>query len=163
MALGDFSPSLPPRAGGPAPRGDTRWRDAVIVALALGTAVIVGLNAGAGRGALVMAALVAAAAGLVIVERPAFGATLLVAPVPAVAGLKRGLPVPGFRISELLVVGISGAILLTRTRKAVVPWRTFDWLLLLYAAATFGLGAYGLSSRNVPIRGENLGTMLGAL
>lgn len=151
----------------PAPRARDVARDvpgrravytgyAVVATAAVGVAA--GVNPWAGAAALVAAALGAAA-----IQWPALAALSLVAVVPAVSGLRRGLPVPGFRLSELLIAGGSVLILLAADRRRAVRWRAFDWLALAYVIATAALGAADLISRGEGFSADSLGTLAGPL
>jgi hypothetical protein len=130
-------------------------------------------------GALAAAAMAAIAAALTVGVLPALalllgigvllvvafnelvGLVLLTALVPITSGIARGLPVPGLRISELLV-GAVGVVLLTTTRQTV-RWTAVDWLALLYAAATFVLGAYDALDRGASLSSDDLGLLVGPL
>jgi O-antigen ligase len=65
--------------------------------------------------------------------------------------MQRGLPIPGFRVSELLIIVLSVGILATGARNAMPRWGLVDGLTALYVATTvlFGVG-------NVMHRGEPL-------
>jgi hypothetical protein len=89
----------------------------------------VGVGAALGSFAGV-AALAIVLTGLIVLRRPILGAFILVAVVPAASGLRRGFPVPAFRLSELLIATLSIVILTLAGKRRAVPWRTFDWLAL---------------------------------
>jgi hypothetical protein len=128
----------------------------------VGASLVVGVGAGLdplyGLGALGGMAL-----ALVVLWRPDVGAYLLVAAVPITAGMRRGLPVPGLRFSETLVVGVSTIILLLADRRQMVPWRAVDWLALTYVVATAAFGFFALVRRGDALTADRLGTMLGPL
>lgn len=86
---------------------------------------------------------------------------LLVALVPILSGVERGLPVPGFRISELLTVLLGGAVLAVHHRRALARPSALDWLALAYAVATLVLGAIDLLRRDAPFDSDNLSGLLG--
>jgi hypothetical protein len=86
---------------------------------------------------------------------------LLVALVPILSGAKRGLPVPGFRISELLTVLLGGGVLLLCRRRALARPSTLDWLALAYAVATLVLGSIDLLRRDAPFDSDNVSGLLG--
>src|SRR5436309_1219515 len=88
--------------------------------------------------------LFAVALALLALVRPVTAALVMVAVVPVVAGLARGLPVPGLRPSEALIGGLAPLILLVRQARTAPPWRTLDWVALLYVLATALLGAADL-------------------
>jgi hypothetical protein len=81
--------------------------------------------------------------------------------VPAVSGFARGLVVPGLRLSELIIGGVSALILLTVRGRG--RWGAFDWLALAYVVATAGLGTLGLVRRGAPFDLDNVGALLGPL
>lgn len=99
------------------------------------------------------------AGALFLLHRPVVGALLVVAVAPAVSGLARGLPVPGARISEILIAGTAVLILLL-TRVDEPPWRAVDWLLLLFAVATLVLGTAGAIRHDIPFDSEALSDLL---
>lgn len=103
-------------------------------------------------------ALVVAGA-LFLLHRPVVGALLVVGVVPAVSGLARGLPVPGARVSEILLAGTAVLVLLL-TRIDEPPWRAVDWWLLLFAVATLGLGTAGAIRHDIPFDNEALSDLL---
>jgi hypothetical protein len=86
---------------------------------------------------------------------------LLVALVPILSGVKRGLPVPGFRISELLTVLLGGAVLVLCHRRALARPSLLDLLALAYAVATLALGAIDLLRRDAPFDSDNVSGLLG--
>jgi hypothetical protein len=112
---------------------------------------------------LAVGAVAAISLGLVTLARPAVGALLLVAVVPITSGIQRGVPVPGYRLSEVLIIGLGGVILLTARPTQRVPWRAFDWLALLYAVTTALFGAYDLAGRGAEFSTENVGKLFGPL
>ncbi|MGH3251282.1 MAG: flippase [Trebonia sp.] len=116
----------------------------------MGASAVVGIAVGLGP-KYAVAALFGVAVIVVVLARPVIGAYALVAAVPPVSGLRAGLPVPQFRLSEILIVSV-GLLLLLIARPGQTPrWRAFDWLALGYAVANAGLGAAALLSRGSPI------------
>jgi hypothetical protein len=128
----------------------------VFGSLVVGAAASQGLAAG-------LAAVVAVAATLWAVRNPTAGALAIVAIVPAVSGLKRGLPVPGFRLGELLATGYGVMLLTTAPRGQWRRWRTFDWLALGYVVVTFAFGLLDTLMRHATLSGNDLGQMVGPL
>lgn len=113
---------------------------------------------------LTFAFLATIAIFLAVLVRPAYGALALAVAVPAVSGLRRGLPVPGLRPSEVLIVLVATAVLLAlATRTDHVYWTAFDWLALLYVLGTFGLGTFDLIRRGDPFTLWAIGDLLGPL
>jgi len=110
-----------------------------------------------------VAALCAVAVGLIVLSRPAVGALALVAVVPAVSGLARGFPIPGFRLSEVAIAGLASLILLTADREHRAPWQAFDWLALSYVTGTALLGVLDMLRRGDDFTPINVGTLLGPL
>lgn len=130
-----------------------------IALLAIGlVGVATGLRPIAGLGAAAMVA-----GGLVVLFRPRLGGLLLIGLVPAIGGLRRGLPVPGLRASEAIVVGIAAIVLLTADARTPARWRLFDWLTLLYAATWFGLGLADVLLQHDTLDRTTLGILLGPL
>jgi O-antigen ligase/polysaccharide polymerase Wzy-like membrane protein len=127
---------------------------------AAGAGALVG--AGLTQGPLAAgAATLIALLSLLVVRRPLLGGYLLVALVPVTSGLRRDLPLPGLRLSELIVTGLAALLLLTVERGRSRAWAGFDWLALAYAGATLGLGLYDLAQRGQPLTLEHAGTLLG--
>jgi hypothetical protein len=99
---------------------------------------------------------------LAVMARPAYGALVLAAGVPAVSGMQRGMPVPALRPSEAIIALAASAVLLaTATRTDRVRWTTFDWLALLYALANLVLGSFDLIARGDPFSFDAIGELLG--
>lgn len=86
--------------------------------------------------------VVAVAAACAVALNEMLGLILLAALAAATSGLGRGVPIPGMRFSQVLIGGV-GIVLLASARR-FVRWSVFDWLALLYAVATFGLGGWDL-------------------
>ena len=104
------------------------------------------------------------ALGLLVMQYPAYGALFLAGVVPAVSGVRRGLPVPGLRLSEVLIAFCGSAILLAvANRRNRTPWKMFDWVALLYVLATIGLGSWDLIDRGDGFSADALGDLLGPL
>lgn len=120
----------------------------------------VAVAAGTAFQPLVGVGVAAAVAGaLFLLHRPVMGALLVVAVAPAVSGLARGLPVPGARLSEVLIAGTAVLVLLL-TRIDEPPWRTLDWMLLAYAVATVVLGSAGALRHGIPFDGRAVSDLL---
>jgi O-antigen/teichoic acid export membrane protein len=99
----------------------------------------------------------------IVLARPVIGAYTLVAVVPPVSGLRAGLPVPQFRLSEILIASI-GVLLLLLARPGQTPrWTAFDWLGIGYVVASAGLGAFDLMSRGSPVTIAEANKLLGPL
>jgi hypothetical protein len=125
--------------------------------------------------ALVAMALVAAATGLspligvgliaaialafAVALNEVIGLVLLAALVPAASGLARGLPVPGLRLSETLIAGVGGILLVSARR--FVRWTALDWLALAYALTTFVLGFWDLIDRGQSVSRSEIDLLLG--
>lgn len=130
------------------------------VAIALSAAVIVGTGAALGP-APAVAALVAVTIGLVTLLEPMVGAMIIIAVVPVTSGLGKGVPVPGFRLSELVIGGLGSLVLLTRQRRTPISWGAFEWSMLLYCVATAVLGAVDLTQRGASFGLKDVGTLFG--
>lgn len=120
--------------------------------------VMVGLGAlAAVAGATVMVSPlgpVAVAAGILlgvgIWSRPVLGVVVVAAVAPALAGLSRGIGLPGLKLSELLVVVATVALALRRP----VRWRRtvgVDVALAVFALASVGYGLYHLSQGSISL------------
>lgn len=131
-----------------------------MAALAAGSVLVVGVGTALGP-AQGIGAVLAVAIGLLVLRRPEVGAFALVALAPALSGLQRGLPIPGFRLSEVLIVGFAGIILLTARKTA--PWGAFDWIALTYVVLTAVLVWFNLVRHGDSFTSDNLGTLLGPL
>jgi O-antigen ligase/polysaccharide polymerase Wzy-like membrane protein len=125
-----------------------------VAAAAAGAASVIGVAAGIG---IAMALIVA----LVTVRRPYVGAYILAALAPAVSGLRRGLPVPGFRLSEVLIGGIGLLIIATAARSPRLRWRLFDYAALAYAITTVVFGVFNVSFQGHGSLFGSLGTIVG--
>ena len=118
--------------------------------------------AGAGISPLIAVGLIAViAVAFAVALNEMIGLALLAALAPATAGLARGIPIPGLRLSEALIGGV-GVILLVSARR-FVRWTPLDWLALLYALGTLCLGAWDLLSQGQRISQSELDTLLGPL
>jgi hypothetical protein len=95
--------------------------------------------------------------------RPDLGALGLIAVVPAVSGLRRGLPVPGLRLSEALIGVFATVVLVAARRRNWARWSTFDWVVLAYVAATIGFGGFDVLRRGDGLTGEAVGALVGPL
>ena len=126
----------------------------VTAPLVVGSALTLGPLPGVG-------AVGAVGAGLLVLYRPVYGAYALVALVPILSGLQRGLPVPGFRLSELMIVGIAGIILVSAQRSP--RWGAFDWMALSYVIATAFLVWFNVIRHGDALTSDNFGTLLGPL
>ncbi len=109
---------------------------------------------------MVIGLLIVVAGGAIVADRPLVGGVILVSLVPTLAGLDPGLPVPGLRVSQLLIVGVAAIVFLT-ARSA--PWRQFDWIALAYVLCTLGFGLWDLVSRGAAVSSEDLGKLIGPL
>src|SRR4051794_7978122 len=85
----------------------------------------------------------------------------LVAIVPVVSGFRRGAPIPGFRLSEVLTVAVAGLVLVACGRRSLACLATLDWLACTYAVATLVLGSLDLLRRDAPFTSGNLSGLLG--
>ena len=129
-----------------------------------GCAVGAGVLAGAGLAygpAAAAATIVVALVGLLVLQRPLAGAYLLVGVVPIVSGLRRDLPLPGLRLSEVVITGLAALLLLGVQTARARPWTLFDWLALAYAAGTLLLGGFDLIERGAPLTATSVGTLVG--
>jgi O-antigen ligase len=109
--------------------------------LAVAIVAMVVVAAGAGLSPLIGAGLVVAVAlAFAVALNEMFGLVLLAALVPATAGLAKGVPLPGVRLSQAVAGGV--AVILLVSARRIVRWTALDWLALLYAVATLVLGGW---------------------
>jgi len=122
--------------------------------------IVMGIAVGMGNGVIFIGLFIAILGVLVVMERPMVGILALVTFVPALASLDRGLPVPGLRFSEVLIIGIAVTTLVTIKQA---PWAKFDWVVLAYVSCTLGFGILDLSEIGVSLSLEALGKLIGPL
>ena len=134
----------------------------VIVGTALASSLAVGA-AIALKPKLAVVLVLAVAGGLAVLRRPAIGGYLLAGLVPITSGLRSGFPIPGFRLSEVLIGTLSIAILLPASARQTLRWRALDWFLLAYVVAAAGIGAYSLHHDGVGLSNSVVGTLFGPL
>jgi hypothetical protein len=132
----------------------------VLLLIAFPAVVVTGVTAGY-RPAAAFGIVIVIACALALAERPVGFAILLAGAIPVFSGLKRGLLVPGFRPTELAIVGAALLTLVPLRSRAAAPWRAFDWMALAYATATAILGSYDLLSRGSSFTASDLGTLVG--
>ena len=135
---------------------DKSYVGLLVVSACLAAGVATGMN----DGFIALGLLAAVAGAFTLFERPLLGALVLVSAVPALSGLDRGLPVPGLRISEVLIIGVAAMTLITTGAE---PWRKFDWAALAYVFGTLAFGLFDVSSRGVALSGESIGKLIGPL
>ncbi|MGA9856299.1 MAG: O-antigen ligase family protein [Solirubrobacteraceae bacterium] len=87
------------------------------------------------------------------------GLVLLATLAAATSGLAKGIPVPGMRLSQVLIGGV-GVILLASARR-YVRWSAFDWLALLYALGTLVIGAIDMLDQTQPFNQGTINLLLG--
>jgi hypothetical protein len=123
-------------------------------------AAIVCVGGGAAFGILYgVAGLVAVGVGLVLLRRPDIAAISMISLSPALSGLRRGLPVPGVRISEMLVVSAAVVVLLLGKHKRA-RWNAFDWLFLAYAVGNLAFNSIGAALHHIPLDSTALGVLI---
>jgi hypothetical protein len=133
---------------------------ATMLALTLLSAVVIG-GAAAISPLFGVVGVLGIAATLALAQRPQLSIYLMVTVAPASAGLHRGLLIPGFRISEVTIVGLATLVLLFAPRTQTLTWTRVEKLLLLYAVSTVTLGGLDLATRHAPLNATELGTLLG--
>jgi len=101
----------------------------------------------------------AVAGAIAILQRPVLGAYVLVLAVPILSGTKRGFPVPGLRISEVMVVAIAALVLIPAYRDETQKWNAIDWLGFLYAGASVLMPLMHLVIRGEPLSIGSLASM----
>jgi len=105
--------------------------------------------------------VIAATAAFVLAPRPQLAVYLMVTIAPACAGFKRGLLVPGLRVSEVIVAGLATLVLVFAPTVRRPAWSGVEVVLLTYAVFTAALGGLDLALRHAPLNSTELGTMLG--
>jgi O-antigen ligase len=115
---------------------------AVLASIAAGGAA--GFNPWAG-----LVILLGAAYALLVVSRPTAAIFVLVTAAPLTSGLRRGFPVPGFRLSEILTILTGGLLLISLHSRQAVRWRAVDWWLAAYTIGSLliGLAAAAIDGR----------------
>jgi hypothetical protein len=142
--IAEAAPPTSPLPGPPPYR-----RPALAIGLCtLGGVLVLGVGGGLGV-APAIGALLLVLFGMLVLARPAIGALTLVALTPILSGFKRGLPVPGLKLSEVLIVFAGALILLNANRDEQQRWRVFDWLALAYVVMTVALSAFDVLDRHL--------------
>lgn len=97
--------------------------------------------------------LVGIAAFVAVLRRPLWGGYAVAGVVPITSGLARGVPVPGLRVSEALVVMVGVAVLGFASRRESPRFTRFDWLFLAYAVGSvaFPLAHLALQGRSADL------------
>ena len=124
--------------GDVAPGADRR-----VVAAAVAVPVVAALcGASAALNPFAPLALLAVVALLVVGwRRPVLASVVVCAVVPAVAGLGRGVGIPGLKLSELLLAGCAATLVL----RVPARWRAMsgaEKALLLFAVCALGFGVH---------------------
>lgn len=127
---------------------------AVVGALAVGAAV-------AFQPIAAVALVVGMVYALLVLERPVVGIYTCFALVPVTAGLRRGLPIPGLKLTEALLLGtfVLVAGFAGRTR----PWAVIDRVLALYAAGALLLPLSNVILFDSPMTTDGLRKMSAAV
>jgi len=94
-------------------------------------------------------------------SRPVEFTYAVIAIVPITPGLRRGLPVPGLRLSELLVAGAATLILVSAGRASWSRWGSIDWWGLLFVTLYGLLGAEALLRRGIGLDSGSVGDLFG--
>jgi len=123
-------------ASPPAHAPGTRRGIAALLVLAVAAGASTVVSPLAPVGVAVLAALVVA-----VWRRPLVAAVVVVAVVPAVAGLSRGLGVPEVKVSELLLALCAGVLMLRRP-AAWGRWSSREHLLLVFAVTAGVISVY---------------------
>lgn len=127
------------------------------------TSVLVGAVASTGSLPLTLGAVALCASALLAHLHPVMAGLTLAWAAPISAGLDRGLLVPGFKLSEVLIVGAAAVVLTARPRGDAARFDVFDWWALIYVGGSIGLGLSGLLTRGGEISSEAVSALLGPL
>lgn len=167
MSLAPQVASSPPVVGVRGAARELRILD--VVPLPSWAVVLGALGATAVAGALSvqspvlgLGVIVAVALGLALAQRPLLLALVVVTLVPITSGLRRGLGIPGLKISEVLVV--FGALVVLGFAARALPgprWRAWDWAALVYCLGTAFFGILNSALQQSLITGDDVNTMLG--
>jgi hypothetical protein len=103
--------------------------------------------------------VVGTAVGVAVLARPALGGYFAVAIVPVTAGIKRDIPVPGLRLSEILVVAIALLVLAAPSRRRP-RWTRVDWAALGYVIATLLFTGGNLLLRHQAVDADLVGKVV---
>ncbi len=115
------------------------------------TVLVVALIGAAGVGFVVHldwrlgAALIAAVLGGIAVVRSPRLAAVCLGLVPSLSGLRRGFPVPGLKLSELLGVGVAAVLICSVPKWRVRSWDALDWVALVWVASNIVLGGWDVA------------------
>jgi hypothetical protein len=99
----------------------------------------------------VVALAVLGAGTLVVLTRPATAVLIVTALVPVTSGVQRGYPVPGLRVSEVLLVVFLGSVLVTGWSGWRPRWSALEWGTLGYTLATVVFATAGAASNELTV------------
>lgn len=139
--------------------GQRRWE----LLAAVGLALAAGYAVAGGAAAVAIAAVIGAVAVAVAIDRPIVAALAMAVAAPEFAGLKRGFPVPGLRISEILIVGAGVLLLIEASATRPRPRTGFGTCAMLYVIATVTLGTLDLLRLGQPFSQDAVGKLIGPL
>lgn len=127
--------------------------------------ILVGGSAALGAAAVYVPVLApvmvaAAALGVAVLARPALGGYLAVGVVPITAGIDRGIPVPGLRVSEILIAGLALLVLAAPGRRRP-KWSAMDWAALGYVVVTVVFTGGNLLLRRQAVDADLVGKVIG--
>lgn len=132
----------------------------VMLAACVGGGAVVGVAAAA-KPKFGVALVLAIALALVVLRRLEVGALILVTLVPILSGLKRGYPIPSFRITELLTSAVAMMIFLLVRRVRAVPWTRVEWLMAAFCVGGLALGLLDARSLGQHMSFQEYGTLIG--
>jgi hypothetical protein len=99
----------------------------VVVVAAIGGAVLITMSP-----VIALIFVIGCGVFLGLAPKPAATAILLATLVPVTSGIKRGVPVPGLRVSETLIVVAAVLVLMRPTVYERARWTSLDWAVLAY-------------------------------
>jgi len=154
-----------PISPAPVPRRSTNTELRLPWLVTLSTVAILAVGVGVGLGPLFgAAALVGAAAMIYLARHPITLCLVAVAVVPVTSGLARGFPIPGFRVSELLIAFGAVVVLLIQAPRMPGPrWTAVDRLALLYCFGALTFGVVDLMIHQVTLDSEGIQAMVGPI
>jgi hypothetical protein len=134
-----------PRSAVTEPDGGRHYRAPHPALLTAGVVLLALIVSGAGLigPAAVVTVSVLGGGTLVVLTRPATAVLIVTALVPVTSGVQRGYPVPGLRVSEVLLVLFLGTVLVTGWNGWRPRWSALEWGTLGYTVATVVFASAG--------------------
>lgn len=131
--------------------------------IAVGCSVAAGGTVTIAGPVIAFSALAVIAGVMAMMTDHRFAGLVAVVLVPVTAAVQRGYPVPGLRLSELLILAalLSACVAVGRGRVPRQKWNSLDHAFVAYAGATLGLGLFNFSTRGEVPSVDELAKLLG--